>query len=233
MLSIRKANERGHFDHGWLKTSHTFSFSDYYDPKFMGFGPLRVINEDFIEAGAGFPTHGHRDMEIVTYVVSGAVAHKDSTGSEGVIHPGELQKMTAGSGIRHSEYNYYKDQETHLYQIWLMPDEERLKPGYEQKDFTKKLNSGAPTLLVSKDGREDSIVIHQEADLWAKRFQKSEVWNIPLQAGKIAWVQVVKGQVQVNSHKASVGDGVAVGEEPELRLSAENGCEVLVFVMAK
>ncbi len=138
MLSIRKANERGHFDHGWLKTSHTFSFSDYYDPKFMGFGPLRVINEDFIEAGAGFPTHGHRNMEIVTYVVSGAVAHKDSTGSEGVIHPGELQKMTAGSGIRHSEFNHYKDQETHLYQIWLFPEQKGITPSYEQKRFAEE-----------------------------------------------------------------------------------------------
>jgi len=194
MISIRRAEDRGHFDHGWLKTFHTFSFADYYDPKFMGFGTLRVINEDTIAGGEGFPTHGHRDMEILTYVVEGAIAHRDSTGKEGVIRPGELQRMSAGRGVRHSEYNALEEGETHLLQIWIEPNETGIEPRYETRDFSAPLEKGEPVLLASPNGKSGSLEIAQDAWVWARRFTTGTEWHLPLSKGRLGWLQVIKGQ---------------------------------------
>ena len=229
MIQIRKSKERGHFDHGWLNTYHTFSFSDYYDPNFMGFKSLRVINEDIVAKGEGFPTHGHKNMEIVTYILSGALEHKDSTGSQGVIRPGEVQKMSAGRGIRHSEYNHLKDQDTHLLQIWIEPDQDGLPPGYIQKDFSDALNTGAATLLCSKTARDGSILIYQDAEIWAKRYLKTDSWEFRLEPKRSAWIQVAKGSVTLNSTPLSQGDGAAVQGESIFTLKADAGAEVIVF----
>lgn len=229
MLAIRKGQDRGFFDHSWLKTYHTFSFGEYMDPTQMGFGPLRVINEDFIEAAAGFPTHGHRDMEIITYVVKGEVQHRDSTGGEGAIKPGEVQCMTAGSGIRHSEFNGRKDIETHLYQIWILPDKSGHTPLYRQKDFTPALSTGKAVLLVSGDGKEDSIQIHQDAKLWARRFTSQQDWSLPLKANRKGWLQVVKGEVSLSGQTLNAGDGAGMIEETDPLLQAKPGSEVLFF----
>lgn len=231
MIALRKSKDRGHFDHGWLKTYHTFSFADYYDPKFMSFGPLRVINEDTIEGGAGFPTHGHRDMEIITYVISGAVEHRDSTGSHGVIKPGELQKMTAGSGIRHSEFNHLKDQDTHLLQIWIVPDKAGYPPSYDQKDFSAKLSSGEVILLVSPNGAHGSLQIYQDMKLYGKRFLQQDSWKLKNEDKRIYWVQVVAGQGTVNDLAVESGDGVALAEVDALEIQGDKGFEVLLFDM--
>jgi redox-sensitive bicupin YhaK (pirin superfamily) len=237
MIHIRKASDRGFFDHGWLKTHHSFSFGNYYDPDYMGFGALRVINEDFIAAGQGFPTHGHKDMEIITYVLTGAVAHKDSTGGEGVVRPGEIQKMTAGTGVRHSEYNAEKNQETHLYQIWLMPREEGLDPTYQQRDFAKALNSGEPVLLLSPKGDTDSIVVHQDAFLWARKMKPETKWEILVNKDRKIWVQILSGECQVKGQNQSVklqaGDAAAVTNESEICLLSQGvSSEILVFDLA-
>jgi redox-sensitive bicupin YhaK (pirin superfamily) len=233
---IRRAKSRGGFDHGWLKTFHTFSFGDYYDPKNMGVGYLRVINEDWVLGGEGFPTHGHKDMEIVTYIIEGALEHRDSTGGHGVIRPGEIQKMSAGRGIRHSEFNALKDQTTHLYQIWILPDRPGIEPGYEQTDFNASLNSGKPTLLVSPTGRDGSIVIRQKTELAAKRWVASEEWKTEVKSGDFLWVQVVKNEVQLNGVTLHAGDGwaaIAGANDLELTLNAEPTAEALVFRMWK
>lgn len=236
MFQLRKSKERGYADHGWLKSYHSFSFADYYDPEHMGFGPLRVINEDFIEGGEGFPTHGHKDMEIITFLIEGALAHKDSTGSEGVIRPYEVQKMTAGQGIRHSEYNHLADQQTHLLQIWIMPDKNGLSPSYEQKNFHDKISSGKEALLVSPSGEQDSLKINQNAFLWAKRNQAQETWKKALSSERKYWVQIVKGEVEILLDSTSTGllksgDAVAISREKNFALNSKTDSEVLFFDM--
>ncbi len=249
---LRRSKDRGHFNHGWLKTYHTFSFGEYHDEEQMGFAYLRVINEDWIEGGEGFPTHGHKDMEIVTYVIEGAIEHRDSTGAQGIIKPGEVQKMSAGSGIRHSEFNALKDQSTHLYQIWFLPNKASIKPKYEQVDFTSQLDSGEPTLLVSPTARDGLVHIHQNVELSAKRWKKkpeakasNDTWLIESEPSDYLWIQAVKGQIKVSGDVSQIsisqGDGLAVmpanDEEleseqgTEVVLSAEPGAEVLVFRM--
>ncbi len=232
MQMIRRSDERGYFDHGWLRTHHTFSFSDYYDPEFIGFGPLRVINEDFIAAGEGFPTHGHRDMEILTWVIAGAVAHKDSTGGEGVIRPGEMQKMSAGRGIRHSEFNGRKDVETHLFQIWIEPSKRGLDPGYSQTDFNAELALGNPVCVAAPEGQKGSaLVIVQDASVWVWRpSAKEALWEIPLAQGRQGWLQVTKGSFTSEGKTLHAGDGLAVRQESAIELiCAAEGSEALWF----
>ena len=221
MLHVRKAKERGHANHGWLDTYHTFSFSDYYDPNFMGFRSLRVINEDSIAGGAGFPKHGYRDMEIVTILLEGALEHKDTLGTSSVIRPGEVQKMSAGTGIEHSEFNHLPDQPAHLLQIWILPEKNGLKPGYEQKDFRAQLEKQPLVLAGSRDGRDGSITIYQDMSLYMGRLtEKNSKHSYPLAKGRSAWIQVAKGQLIVNGQTLEAGDGMAVVDEPKLDLSS-------------
>lgn len=230
MQLIRKANERGIADYGWLKTAHTFSFSDYYDPEFMGFSALRVINEDRVAAGKGFPMHPHRDMEIITYVVEGALQHKDSMGNSSIIKPGEVQHMSAGTGVRHSEASVGEDGTmTHLYQIWIMPDKTGLIPSYGQKSFTSQLEKGGLVLTASSDGRDGSIKINQDAELYVGRIKSGAVADLKLGADRKAWVQVVKGAVKVNDQRLESSDGAAFAEVEALNLRAESDAEVLIF----
>lgn len=238
MFHLRKSNNRGYADRDWLKSYHTFSFADYYDPNFMGFGPLRVINEDFIRGGEGFPTHSHRDMEIITYPIRGAIEHKDSTGSSGVIRPYEVQKMTAGQGISHSEFNHLPDSETHLLQIWIMPHTLGLRPSYEQKNFEEKISSGKEVLLVSAKGEQDSLKINQDVSLWAKKNLANEKWEKSLSAQRKYWFQLVKGQVEITVGKDSgkkevldAGDALALSDEKFIALTSQNESEFLFFDM--
>ena len=233
MINVRKSHERGSFDHGWLKTNHTFSFADYYDPKFMGFRSLRVINDDYIGAGEGFPTHPHRDMEIITYIIEGALEHKDTLGSHSVIKPGEVQYMSAGTGIRHSEFNPLKDQETHLHQIWIMPDQTGYTPHYGQKSFLPQLAQKNFVLTVSPDGREDSIAIHQDAFLYVGKPKTGEVVEYSFQPTRYGWIQIIKGVVQLNGDiSLKAGDGAALVGEPIMKLFAKVTAEYLFFDLA-
>ena len=235
MMTARKSQDRGSFDHGWLKTFHTFSFAQYYDPDFTGYSVLRVINEDRIRGGAGFPTHSHKDMEILTYVVEGALEHKDSMGHATVIRPGEVQRMTAGTGVRHSEFNHLKDGETHLLQIWLIPNENSLEPSYEQKDLSKTSENLA--LIASSDGREGSITIHQDASVYAGRCSNRSIGQkflLPLLASRHGWLQVISGEVKLvgDSGKFTVahsGDGVAIEEEIKIIVECSHGSHFLFF----
>lgn len=229
MLKVRKANERGGGDHGWLKSQHSFSFSDYYDPRFMGFGPLRVINEDWIAAGKGFGMHPHNDMEIITYVVKGALEHQDSMGNKATILPGEVQKMTAGTGVFHSEFNPRKDLETHLLQIWIMPDKRGLKPSYSQKSFEEQLNKEKLVLVVSPNQEADSIGIAQDAKLYVSRLKKDDMLEHSLSVGRAAWIQVIKGSVSVNDVEITAGDGLAVVDEKTLRFKSLHDAEFMLF----
>jgi len=229
MINLRKSKERGSFNHGWLKTSHSFSFADYYDPKFMGFRALRVINEDFIAGGEGFPTHGHRDMEIVTYIIQGALEHKDTLGTHSVIKPGEVQYMSAGTGIRHSEFNSLKDQETHLLQIWIVPDREGHTPRYGQKSFLPEFDHKNFVLTLSPDGFEGSIAIHRDAYLWVGKPKAGEVIEYQLKEGRYAWIQSIKGELSVNGTTMSAGDGIAIREEQKLSILANRDAEFLFF----
>jgi redox-sensitive bicupin YhaK (pirin superfamily) len=228
MTQVRKAQERGHFDFGWLNTYHTFSFGEYYDPEFMGFRSLRVINEDWVQAGGGFPTHPHRDMEIVTYILEGALQHKDSMGNGSAIRPGEVQRMTAGTGITHSEYNPSKSEPVHLLQIWLMPEQRGLKPSYEQKTYPAEEKRGRMRLIASRDGREGSVTIHQDADIYAGLLNGEEL-NFPLRPERHAWVQVARGTVSVNGQELGPGDAAAVTAEEQVRLGPGKDAEVLLF----
>jgi redox-sensitive bicupin YhaK (pirin superfamily) len=229
MITIRPAAERGHANFGWLDTHHTFSFGHYYDPRHMGFGALRVINDDRVAPGAGFPTHPHADMEIITYVLEGALAHKDSTGTSAVIRPGEVQRMSAGTGIRHSEFNASADAPVHLLQIWLLPEREGLAPGYEQKAF--EIGDGL-TLVASRDGRAGSVTVHQDAALWAAKLVPGEPARHALAPGRRAWLQVARGDAVLNGRKLSAGDGAAITGEAGLELGTEGGGEVLLFDLA-
>lgn len=233
MMTLRKAAERGAADHGWLKSHHTFSFADYYDPANMGFGPLRVINEDYIAPGMGFGAHPHRDMEIITYVISGAVRHRDSMGNEGVILPGQVQHMTAGTGVVHSEFSDGAEP-THLLQIWIQPDRAGHKPGYGQKSFEDALASSRLVRVVSPDGRGGSVPIHQDASLFVSRTAGGDVVPFDIGLGRRAWVQIVHGRVRVESASGSVfelgaGDAVAVTGESSLKLNSIERSEALIF----
>ncbi len=232
MITIRKAKERGHFNFGWLDTHHTFSFADYYDPRFMGFRSLRVINEDFVSPGYGFPTHPHRDMEIITYVLEGSLEHRDSMGTGSVIRPGEVQRMSAGTGVAHSEFNHSEDEQVHLLQIWIMPDELNLRPSYEQKNYAAEEKQGRLRLIASQDGREDSVKIHQDTQLYASLLEPGQEVTHQLGADRHAWVQVARGSVLLNGQLLEQGDGAAVSREQSLQLVGEERAEVLLFDMA-
>jgi len=232
MIIIRKADERGHFNHGWLNTYHTFSFDQYYDPRFMGFRSLRVINEDFVAAGRGFPTHGHRDMEIITYVLEGALEHKDSMGTGSVIRPGDVQKMSAGTGVRHSEYNHSQDEAVHLLQIWIMPDTAGINPDYQQKRFADEEKRGRLRLIASTDGSDGSITIKQDARVFATLLEPSEQVAHELKPNRHAWVQVARGAVELNGKLLNQGDGAAVSEEKSLTIVGKEPADVLLFDLA-
>jgi hypothetical protein len=232
MITIRPEKERGGGDHGWLDTRHTFSFSDYHDPRHMGFRDLRVINEDRVAPGRGFGTHGHRDMEILSYVVSGVLGHRDSMGKSEVIRPNEWQRMTAGTGVRHSEMNASKTEPVHFYQIWILPEAENIRPGYEQKLFAPEEKSGSLRLVASHDGREGSLKIHQDVSVYNALLKSGEAAEHRLEAGRHAWLQVVKGSVELNGNALGAGDGAAVSEETSLTIRAGEDAEIILFDLA-
>lgn len=218
MIAIRRAQERGHADHGWLDTRHTFSFGDYHDPRFVGFRALRVINEDRVQPGRGFPTHGHRDMEIISYVLEGALEHRDSLGTGSVIRPGDVQRMTAGTGVRHSEFNPSHTEPVHFLQIWIEPSARALAPGYEQRIFTDAEKRGRLRVIASPDGREASVSIHQDASVYAALLGPGEKVSHTPEAGRHAWIQVVRGSVDLDGQALSAGDGAAVSSAPVITL---------------
>ena len=232
MISIRKSKERGHFDHGWLNTYHTFSFDQYYDPRYMGFRNLRVINEDFVAAGRGFPTHGHRDMEIITYILEGALKHEDSMGNGSIIRPGDVQRMTAGTGVRHSEKNASNTERVHLLQIWILPHTVDLPPGYEQKAFTDDERRGQLRLIASEDGRDGSVEVHQDISLFASILGAGQEVERTMNEARYAWIQVARGSISVNGENADQGDGVIVVGESNLKIKAQDDAEILLFDLA-
>ncbi|HYD80933.1 MAG TPA: pirin family protein [Paucimonas sp.] len=228
MIELRKSEERGHANHGWLDSYHSFSFADYYDPANMGFGPLRVINEDYIEAGSGFGMHGHRDMEIVTYVLDGELEHQDSMGNGSVIRPGDVQRMSAGKGIMHSEFNH-ADRETHLLQIWIEPNVRGIVPSYEEKRFDAAEKRGRLRLIASPDGRAGSVLIHQDAQLYAGLFDGDESASLPIAAGRRVYVHVARGSVVVNGETLKAGDALKALGEIEIDIAQGQQAEVLLF----
>jgi redox-sensitive bicupin YhaK (pirin superfamily) len=228
MITIRKAAERGHFDFGWLDTYHTFSFGDYYDPEFMGFRSLRVINEDRVAPRTGFPTHGHRDMEIITYVLEGALEHRDSIGNGSVIRPGEVQRMTAGTGVTHSEANSSEDP-VHLLQIWILPNARGLKPGYEQKTFTDDEKRDRLRLVASADGRDGSVTINQDASIYASVLAAGREVIHQLAPNRNAWVQVARGRIEINGNDLNQSDGAAISGETAIAIAASEPAELLLF----
>jgi quercetin 2,3-dioxygenase len=232
MLTVRRSEDRGHADHGWLNSRHSFSFADYHDPAHMGFGNLRVINEDRIAPGTGFGTHGHRDMEIVSYVLEGALAHRDSMGNGTAIVPGEVQRMSAGTGVRHSEFNHAKDAATHFLQIWLLPARAGIAPGYEQKAFSDADKRGRLRLVASPDGREGSVTIHADASLYAGLFDGDEATELALAPGRLGYVYVARGEVEVNGQALRTGDALALKQEAKVQVARGRGAEVLVFDLA-
>jgi redox-sensitive bicupin YhaK (pirin superfamily) len=230
MINIRKSDERGGGNFGWLDTKYTFSFNNYYDPHFMGFRNLRVINEDFVEANQGFGTHGHSDMEIITYVVSGALAHKDSSGGAEVLRPHEVQRMTAGSGIRHSELNPSKTEKVHLLQIWILPEKDALEPGYEQTYFAPETKQGKLKLVASRGGDDGSVKINQDVKLYTSILKNGDEISFELGENRHAWIQIVKGSLELNGEKLSAGDGAAASDEKVLQIkSAADETEFLLF----
>lgn len=228
MITLRAAAERGHANHGWLDSWHSFSFANYHDPAHVHFGPLRVINEDRIAAGGGFGAHPHRDMEIISYVIDGALAHKDSMGNVGTIVPGEVQRMSAGSGVTHSEFNH-NDGTTHFLQIWIFPDRQGIAPSYEQKTFAPAQKRGRLRVVASPDGRDGSVTIHQDALLLAGLFDGDESATLALAPGRLGYVHLVRGQLQVNGRMLNAGDALKLEREPEVRLDLGRDAEVLVF----
>ena len=230
MLDIRRSADRGTADFGWLFSRHTFSFGDYYDPRQMGFGPLRVINEDRVQPGQGFGTHGHRDMEIISYVLEGALEHKDSIGTGSVIRPGDVQIMSAGTGIRHSEFNHSKTEPVHFLQIWIEPDREGIAPRYDQKTFGDADKSGRLRLVGSSDGREGSIVIHQDVELRAAILADGGRATHAMRGGRKAWLQVARGAIDLNGQGLAAGDGAGARDEAALTIASKaDGTEILVF----
>jgi len=229
VIAVRPAAERGHADHGWLDTRHTFSFASYHDPRHMGFRSLRVINEDRVQPAEGFGTHAHRDMEILTWVLEGALEHKDSMGNGSVIRPGDLQRMSAGTGVTHSEFNPSREAGVHFLQIWLLPRERGLPPGYEQKGFPQEARRGRLRLIAAGDGREGAVTIHQDADVWTALLQPGESVRHALAPGRYAWLHVARGAVSLNGSTLGAGDGAAVSDEAALEITAAAGAEVLLF----
>lgn len=229
MITVRRSNERGHFDHGWLNTYHTFSFDQYYDPRYMGFRTLRVINEDFVAAGRGFPKHGHSDMEIITYILEGALKHEDSMGNGSIIRPGDVQRMTAGTGVRHSEQNASTQERLHLLQIWILPNTVGLEPGYEQKAFSEDERRGQLRLIASEDGREGSVLVHQDVSLFASVLPAGQEVEHTIDPLRYAWIQVARGSISVNGQKSDQGDGVIAVGESSLTLQAHEAAELLLF----
>jgi redox-sensitive bicupin YhaK (pirin superfamily) len=234
MLTIRRSEDRGHFDHGWLDTRHTFSFADYRDQRFMGFSDLRVINEDRVKPGQGFGTHGHRDMEILSYVLEGELGHRDSMGNGSTIRPGDVQRMSAGTGVTHSEQNPSREQPVHFLQIWILPAAEGIRPGYEQRAFPAEERRGRLRVLASADGRDGSITIHQDAAMLGAILAPGDRVRHQIPAGRVAWVQVARGEVAVNGQRLRAGDGVAAVEEAALEVMGEGTeeADVLVFDLA-
>jgi quercetin 2,3-dioxygenase len=232
MFQIRRSTDRGHFDHGWLNTYHTFSFGRYYDPKNMGFRTLRVMNEDFVQPGQGFGTHPHEDMEIVTYVLEGALEHKDSMGNGEVLRPGEFQRMSAGTGITHSEFNPSNSEPVHLYQIWLLPDRKGLEPSYEQKRFAEDERRNRLRLVASRNGADGSLLIHQDARVYLSTILSGERVQHPLGDGRHAWLQVLRGAVSVDGTRLDTSDGVAVSDEKQLTIEADGDAEIMLFDLA-
>ena len=232
MKSVRKASDRGHARHGWLESFHTFSFADYYDPAHMGFRALRVINEDRVQPAQGFGRHSHRDMEIVTYVIEGALAHGDSLGTGSVIRPGDVQRMSAGTGVRHSEYNHAADRTTHFLQIWIEPDRTGIAPSYEEKRFEAAEKRGRLRLIASADGAEGSVRIHQDARVYAGLFDGAESARLELDAGRKVYVHVARGKVTVNGQELAAGDAATLQEVGELSIDQGREAEVLVFDLA-
>jgi redox-sensitive bicupin YhaK (pirin superfamily) len=232
MITLRKSEERGHFDLGWLDTYHTFSFDQYYDPAHMHFRNLRVINEDRVAPGQGFPTHSHRDMEIITYILSGALEHSDSMGNGSVIRPGDVQRMSAGAGVSHSEFNPSNTEAVHLLQIWIMPRARNLPSGYEQKAFTEDERSGRLRLVASEDGREGSVTIQQDAQLYAAILDGGTIVEHKLAEGRYGWAQVARGNVKLNGVAMNQGDGAAIRDEALVQLEAADQAEVLLFDLA-
>jgi len=233
MITIRRSQERGGADHGWLNTRHTFSFDTYHDPAHMHFRALRVINEDVVQPGQGFPTHPHRDMEIITYVLEGALEHKDSLGNGSVIRPGDGQRLSAGTGILHSEFNASKTEPVHLLQIWIMPESRGIKPSYEQKAFPEAEKRGRLRLIAGRNGQNGAVTVHQDVSLYVAQLDKEQQVEHTLAPGRHAWLQVAKGSVELNGTHLDQADGAAVSDEQKLAISgAENGSEILLFDLA-
>lgn len=232
MITIRRSNERGGGNYGWLNTKHTFSFGEYYDPKWMGFRSLRVINEDFVAPGQGFPMHPHRDMEIITYVLEGALEHNDSMGNGSIIRPGDGQRMSAGSGVRHSEANSSMEETVHLLQIWIMPEKRGVEPSYEQKTFPEDDKKGKLRLIASSDAKDGSVKIHQDAKLYVSLLAPGQEVQHDLAKDRYAWIQVAKGAIELNGKKLNQGDGAAVSDEAKLTLKGTADSEVLFFDLA-
>jgi redox-sensitive bicupin YhaK (pirin superfamily) len=232
MLTVRPSSDRGHADHGWLKSFHSFSFAGYYDPDHMGWSNLRVINEDRIAPGTGFGTHGHRDMEIISYVLSGELAHKDTMGNIKGIPPGDVQRMSAGRGVQHSEFNHAKDQTTHFLQIWIEPNQQGIAPSYEQKTFADESKRGVLRLVASPDGAQGSVTIHADAAVYAGLFDRNESAQLALDPSRKGYVQLVRGALTVNGQRLKAGDAALLAGEAELRLADGEDAEVLVFDLA-
>jgi redox-sensitive bicupin YhaK (pirin superfamily) len=232
MMTLRPAAERGHAEHGWLDSHHTFSFADYHDPKNMGFRALRVINDDRVQAGRGFGTHPHSDMEILSYVLEGALAHKDSMGNGSVMVPGDVQRMSAGTGVRHSEFNGSETEPVHFLQIWIVPSARGIAPGYEQRTFSRADKQGRLRVVASGDGRDGSVSLHADAVVYAGVFDEGEKAEVALARGRHAWVHVARGRVRVNGKDLGEGDGAALSEEPKVMVEGIRDAEVLVFDLA-
>jgi quercetin 2,3-dioxygenase len=232
MITIRRGEERGGGDYGWLNTRHSFSFDQYYDPRFMGFRSLRVINEDWVQPGHGFPMHPHRDMEIITYLLEGALEHKDSMGNGSVIRPGDGQRMSAGTGVRHSEANPSQTDPAHLLQIWILPERRGIEPGYEQKEFPSAEKRGKLRLIASPDGKDGSVTIHQDARLCVSLLGPGQQVQHELGEGRYGWLQVAKGSVELNGKRLQHGDGAAISEQPTVEIKGEEEAEILLFDLA-
>ena len=232
MIKVRKAGDRGHANHGWLNTYHTFSFAGYQDPNHMGFRSLRVMNEDRVQPGEGFGTHGHRDMEIISYVLEGALQHKDSMGNGSVLRPGMFQRMTAGSGVQHSEFNASKTEPMHFYQIWILPESQGLKPGYEERNFTLEEKQDQLRLVASRDGNDNSLLIHQDVSIYLTVLHAGKQLDYPANPERHVWLQLIRGKLKVNDYELGSSDGAAISEESELNISALQTGEFMLFDLA-
>ena len=232
MIAIRKAEERGHANHGWLNSYHSFSFANYYDPQQMGFKTLRVINEDRVQASQGFGAHSHRDMEIISYVLEGALEHKDSMGTSSIIRPGEVQIMSAGTGVTHSEYNHSKTDSVHFLQIWILPNQTGLEPRYEQKMYSTEEKHGNLRLIASQDGRDGSVTIHQDASIYATLLDTGQQVDYQIRPNRHAWLQVLKGDISLNGNLLVAGDGAAISDENQIVIDAKDNTELLLFDLA-